>query len=745
MKYFRDAVHGRIPVAEEYCKYIIDTLQFQRLKRIEQTSMRDLYPSAHHDRFIHSIGTYYIGQMMGEQIKNNNFAFNDLLNKANILNSEEKNKINSVIKNFEVACLLHDCGHAPFSHTFENCFKHVETYEQDTMEVVIKYIARQICAENNSYYRFEEIETVLNEYIILNKSAFDQKVRRYLIGTKQLREELDILKDLKEEFNEDIETFYAYIEDKEKELESINRENKQLIESVYSDFGVIIKERFIKFKNNKRVKKLFALLLEYFIDSAFESPKPHEIISAWLVLHEKGFGRILQDTMHLDPLLIARMICGYKYNKFDKLTYCDDRESDKKIKEILNCFISLLNGKVIDADKLDYCLRDKWASGVNVNNIEIRKLLQSLSIRENTDGDLVVCFNKGAIPEIESVIDSKNKVAYWCHNHHKIVYRQELLKNAVEKLAVVFAPKKQREEYQHLKRCRHELLADCHEKARMNVYDKDWHFVGSEQGCYSLEDYYSRPEIESKYLTVYDFIKIRRGTIEQDNIGKIFNYHSFVSPQIVDVQIGDSLFRERLLLVSDDDIICLLKKYLLLSDLESYAGESDLEKEFRSDASKYVKDLLSRNQDLIPLWKSRTEFLSDFENLIMPVGEATSEENLNKGTLLLENIENKLGEAVRIIKTDVGKKLDDENMPCRVICRSMTVAGISSYKEVFIDTGGNNVCCYTTLDLLPRSESANIDFVYAYVPKVRKCNSEKESTWSKIREIYVEILNDIKS
>lgn len=745
MKYFRDAVHGRIPVAEEYCKYIIDTLQFQRLKRIEQTSMRDLYPSAHHDRFIHSIGTYYIGQMMGEQIKKNNFDFNDLLNKANILNSEGESKINSVIKNFEVACLLHDCGHAPFSHTFENCFKHVETYEQDTMEVVIKYIAKQICAENNSYYQFEEIEKVLNDYIILNKRAFDQKVRRYLICTKQLKEELDILKDLQEEVDEGIETFSECIDEKEEELDRINKEKGQLIESVYSDFDVIIKERFVKFKNHKKVKKLFALLLEYFIDSAFESPKPHEIISAWLVLHEKGFGRILQDTMHLDPLLIARMICGYKYNKFDKLTYCDDRESDKKIKEILNCFISLLNGKVIDADKLDYCLRDKWASGVNVNNIEIRKLLQSLSIRANTEGGLVVCFNKGAIPEIESVIDSKNKVAYWCHNHHKIVYRQELLKNAVEKLAVVFAPKEQREEYQHLKRCRHELLAGCHEKATMKVYDEKWHFVGSEGGYYSLEDNYDRPEIKCKYPAIYDFIKIRRGTIEQDNIGKIFNYHSFVGPQIVTIQIGKSIFQERLLLVSDDDIICLLKKYLLLFDSELYTGESELEKEFRSDASKYVKDLLSRNQDLIPLWKSRAEFLSDFKNLIMPVGEPVNEEKVNEGTILLENIEKKLGEAVRILKTDIGKRLDDENMPYRVICRNMTVAGTSSYKEVFIDTGGNNVCCYTTLDLLQKSESTNINFVYAFVPKVRKCNSGSESTWSKSREIYMEILNDLKS
>ena len=62
-KLFRDSVHGYISVPAAICADYIDTPIFQRLRYIEQTSMRVLYPSAHHDRFIHSLGVYHLGKM----------------------------------------------------------------------------------------------------------------------------------------------------------------------------------------------------------------------------------------------------------------------------------------------------------------------------------------------------------------------------------------------------------------------------------------------------------------------------------------------------------------------------------------------------------------------------------------------------------------------------------------------------------------------------------------------------------
>ncbi len=56
---FKDPVHGYIEVPKDYCRRFIDTPIFQRLRSIEQTSMRPLFPGARHDRFVHSLGVYH--------------------------------------------------------------------------------------------------------------------------------------------------------------------------------------------------------------------------------------------------------------------------------------------------------------------------------------------------------------------------------------------------------------------------------------------------------------------------------------------------------------------------------------------------------------------------------------------------------------------------------------------------------------------------------------------------------------
>lgn len=110
-KLIRDTIHGYIEIPEIVVKKIIDTPIFQRLRQIEQTSMRALYPSAHHDRFVHSIGVYHLGKL----------AFKGLLNNIKGESFYQKNKIfgDHYGTCFELACLLHDCGHAPMSHSFE--------------------------------------------------------------------------------------------------------------------------------------------------------------------------------------------------------------------------------------------------------------------------------------------------------------------------------------------------------------------------------------------------------------------------------------------------------------------------------------------------------------------------------------------------------------------------------------------------------------------------------------------------
>jgi HD superfamily phosphohydrolase len=82
---------------------IIDTSVFQRLRRIRQLAGAHLvYPSAQHSRFEHSLGTMHIAGHAGES----------LLRKGFIGNEDN-------IQQLRLAALLHDVGHGPFSHLFE--------------------------------------------------------------------------------------------------------------------------------------------------------------------------------------------------------------------------------------------------------------------------------------------------------------------------------------------------------------------------------------------------------------------------------------------------------------------------------------------------------------------------------------------------------------------------------------------------------------------------------------------------
>jgi hypothetical protein len=82
---------------------LIDTSVFQRLRRIRQLAGAHLvYPSAQHSRFEHSLGTMHIAGYAGESLLRKGF-----------IDSEDK------LQELRLAALLHDVGHGPFSHLFE--------------------------------------------------------------------------------------------------------------------------------------------------------------------------------------------------------------------------------------------------------------------------------------------------------------------------------------------------------------------------------------------------------------------------------------------------------------------------------------------------------------------------------------------------------------------------------------------------------------------------------------------------
>ena len=93
---------------------IIDNPIFQRLRRIRQLSGAHLtYPGAQHTRFEHSLGVMHIASQAGLALQEKGFL---KLDKIEIL---------------RLSGLLHDIGHGPFSHLFEEIIKQKKFSHED--------------------------------------------------------------------------------------------------------------------------------------------------------------------------------------------------------------------------------------------------------------------------------------------------------------------------------------------------------------------------------------------------------------------------------------------------------------------------------------------------------------------------------------------------------------------------------------------------------------------------------------
>lgn len=272
MKIFRDNVHGYIDIPVDYVKSFIDTEIFQRLRGIEQTGMRTLYPSARHDRFIHSLGTYFLGHKAFYHFRKNvKSTYNETSNSDhyNVLNNmEESEKFwDKYGVLFEIACLLHDCGHAPFSHTLE--------FHYDKESISGEMTLKEKLMEYNGSNEF------LNDYTEQGSPGSPHERMSALL---------------------------------------VCSEFKATIDKIINDYEL---------------------------------------------------GDVEENCSNVEFIVRAIIGCRYKNTTIHE-------------NQIKNCLIELLNSKSIDVDSLDYIVRDSKLSGVDNMNIDIERLLGSLTLVEIT-------------------------------------------------------------------------------------------------------------------------------------------------------------------------------------------------------------------------------------------------------------------------------------------------------------------------------------------------------------------------
>jgi uncharacterized protein len=102
-KIFNDPVYGFITIKSDLIFDIIEHPVFQRLRRIKQLGLAELiYPGAHHTRFHHAMGAMHLMTKALDTLKSKNVDITD-----------------HEYEQAQIAVLLHDLGHGPFSHSLE--------------------------------------------------------------------------------------------------------------------------------------------------------------------------------------------------------------------------------------------------------------------------------------------------------------------------------------------------------------------------------------------------------------------------------------------------------------------------------------------------------------------------------------------------------------------------------------------------------------------------------------------------
>ena len=164
LKIINDPIYGFITVPNELIFELIEHRFFQRLRRISQMGMSYLvYPGAHHTRFHHALGAMFLMEKAVRVLRSKNTEISKIEEEA-----------------LNIAILLHDIGHGPFSHAMEHS------------------IVENISHEQISLWMMEELNKEFNGQLTLAikifKNEYQRKFLHQLVSGQLDMDRLDYLR-----------------------------------------------------------------------------------------------------------------------------------------------------------------------------------------------------------------------------------------------------------------------------------------------------------------------------------------------------------------------------------------------------------------------------------------------------------------------------------------------------------------------------------------------------------------------
>ena len=187
-KIINDPVYGFIAIPDELIFDVLNHPYMQRLRRIMQLGLSHLvYPGAQHTRYTHVLGAMHLM----------NQAVSVLRRKGSEISAEEERAV-------QLAILLHDIGHGPFSHALEYDIVHGVTHE-DLSGLFIERLSKELGDDlgraylifKNEYHKpflhqLVSSQLDMDRLDYLNRDSFYSGVSEGIIGSDRLIEMLAV-------------------------------------------------------------------------------------------------------------------------------------------------------------------------------------------------------------------------------------------------------------------------------------------------------------------------------------------------------------------------------------------------------------------------------------------------------------------------------------------------------------------------------------------------------------------------
>jgi HD superfamily phosphohydrolase len=343
LKYYNDPIYGFISIPTPLISALIQEPVVQRLRRIHQMGLSYyVYTGATHSRFEHALGAMHLMSK----------TLHCLQQKGTLITDHEKEAA-------QIAILLHDLGHGPFSHALEGIFSEGFLHEDISLSLMEKL---------NLQY-----EGKLDTAIKMFKAVYHRPFFNQLIASQLDMDRLDYLK--RDSFysgvtegninSERIIAMLCVHDDvlmvEEKGIYSIEKfllARRLMYWSVYlhkTSFAAeeVLKRIFkrAKYLINKGLNVELSPSLHYFLSGAYSKDQVEQALTQFSSLDDVDVMSMIKSGVNHTDHVFSTLCSSILHRKLPKIKVTQTPPSSKNIeakKELLS------RSKMFQLEDLDY-------------------------------------------------------------------------------------------------------------------------------------------------------------------------------------------------------------------------------------------------------------------------------------------------------------------------------------------------------------------------------------------------------